>query len=148
MLTKVSIVKAMVFPVGVYERELDCEEGWVLKNQCFWIVVLKTLESPLDSKEIKPVTSKGNHSWIFFGRTDAEAEASKLWPPDAKSPLIGKALNTGKDWRLKERESAEHETVRQYHQLNPGTLEDRRGWCAAVHEVQKSWIQFSYCTRS
>ena len=118
VLTKVSIVRAMVFPVGIYERELDCKEGWVLKNWCFWIVVLKALESPLDSKEIKPVTLKGNHSWIFFGRTNAEAEASTFWPPDAKSPLIGKAPNTGKDWRQKEREAAEHEIVRHYHQLN------------------------------
>ena len=80
--------------------ELDLKEGWMLKNQCSWILVLeKTLESSLDSKEIKPVNPKGNQSWIFIGRTDAEAEAPILWPPDAKSPLIRKDTNTRKDWR-------------------------------------------------
>ena len=69
--------------------ELDHTEGWAPKNWCFWIVVLeKTLESPLDYKEIKPVHPKGNHAWIFIGRTDAEAEAPKLWAPDAKSLLL------------------------------------------------------------
>ena len=74
-------------------KSLDHEEGWVPKNRCFWILVLeKTLESPLDYKEIKPVNPKGNQSWIFIGRTDAKAEAPILWPPDAKSWLTGKRL--------------------------------------------------------
>jgi len=87
LLIKVSMVKAMVFPLW----ELDYKEGWVLTNWCFWTVVLeKTPESPLDSKEIKSVHPKGNQSWIFIGRTDAEAEAPIFWPPDAKSWLTGK----------------------------------------------------------
>ena len=76
--------------------ELDCEESWVLKNWCFWTVVLeKTLEGPLDSKEIQPVHPKGDQSWVFIGRTDAEAESPVLWPPDVKSGLIGKTLMLG-----------------------------------------------------
>ena len=90
---KVHIVKAMVFPVVMYGWELDYTEGWVPKNWCFWTVVLeKTLEIPLDCKEIKPANPKGNQPWIFIGRIDAEAEAPILWLPDAKSQL------TGKDW--------------------------------------------------
>ena len=86
LLTKVHIVKAMVFLVITYGCELDHKEGWALKNWCFQIVVLeKTLESPLDSKEIRPVNPKGNQPWIFIGRTDAEAETPILWPPDANS---------------------------------------------------------------
>ena len=84
--------------------ELNHKEGWAPKNWCFWTVVLeKTLESPLDSKKIKPVNPKGNQSWIFIGRTDAEAEAPILWPPDAKSQLTGKDPNAGKDWRQEEK---------------------------------------------
>ena len=83
--TKVCLVKAMVFPV-VWMWELDCEESWVLKNWCFWTVVLeKTLESPLDCKEIQPVQPKGDQSWLFIGGTDAEAETPIFWPPHAKS---------------------------------------------------------------
>ena len=80
-----------VFSSGhVWMWELDCEEGWVLKNWCFWTVVLeKTLESPVDCKEIQPVNSKGNQPWILTGRTDAKAEAPILWPPDMKSQLTG-----------------------------------------------------------
>ena len=84
----------------VWMWELDYKEGWSLKNWCFWTVVLEdTLESPLDFKEIQPVHPKGNHSWIFIGRTDAEAETSILWPPDAKKWLIWKDPDVGKDWR-------------------------------------------------
>ena len=84
----------------VWMWKLDHKGGWVLKNWCFWTVVLeKTLESPLDCKEIQPVHPKGNQSWIFIGRTDAEAEAPILWPPDAKSQLIRKDSDAGKDWR-------------------------------------------------
>ena len=79
--------------------ELDSKVGWALKNWCFWIVVQeKTLESPLDSKEIKPVSPKGNQSWLFIGRIDAKAEAPVLWPPYAKNQLIGKDPDAGKDW--------------------------------------------------
>ena len=94
------------------EWELDYKEGWVLKNRCFWTVVLeKTLESPLVSKEIKPVNLNGNQPWIFSGRTDAEAEAPILWPPDVKSWLIGKDTDAGKDWRQKKTGMEEDEVV-------------------------------------
>ena len=86
--TKFSLVKAMVFPVVMYGYELDCEESWVQTNWCFWTVVLeKILESPLDSKEIQPLHCKGDQSWVFTGRTDAEAETPILWPPVGKSSL-------------------------------------------------------------
>ena len=98
LLTKVHLIKAMVFPVSpVWPWELDHKESWVLKNWCCWIVMLvKTLESALDCKEITPVYLKGNESWIFTKRTEAGAEAPILWPPDAKNQLIGKDLDAGK----------------------------------------------------
>ena len=84
--------------------ELDHKESWALKKGCFWSVVLeKTLESPLGSKEIQPVNTKGNQFWIFIGRTDAEAETLILWPPDAKNWVIGKDPDAGKDWRQEEK---------------------------------------------
>ena len=96
---KVSLVKVMVFTVVMY----GCESWtitWVLKNWCFWTVVLeKTLESPLDYNEIQPVHPKGNQFWIFIGRTDAEAETPILWPPHAENWLIGKNPDARKDWR-------------------------------------------------
>ena len=110
--TKVHLVKAMVFPVVMYGCELDHKENWVPKNWCFWTVVLeKTLESPLDCKEIQSVHPKGNQSWIFIERTDAEAEAPILWPPDTKSWLIGKDPDAGKDWRQEEKGMTEGEIV-------------------------------------
>ena len=97
--TKVHLVKAIVFPVVMYGCELDYKESWAPKNWCFWTVVLeKTLESSLDCKEIQPVHPKGNLSWVFIAKTDAEAETSILWPPDAKNWLIGKDLDAGEDW--------------------------------------------------
>ena len=88
----------------VWMWALDHKESWVPKNLCFWTVVLeKTLESPLDCKEIQPVHPKVNQSWIFIGRTDAEAETAILWPPDGKSWLIGKDPDTGNDWRQEEK---------------------------------------------
>ena len=91
--------------------ELDHREGWIPKNWCFQTVVLeKTLESPLDCMEIKPVNAKGNQSWIFTGGTDTKVEAPTLWPPDAKSWLIGKDADAGKDWKQKKR-VAEDEMV-------------------------------------
>ena len=84
--------------------ELDCKESWMLKNWCFWTVVLeKTLEGPLDCKEIQPVHPKGDQSWIFIGRTDIEAETPILWPPDEKNWLIGKDPEAGKDWKGRQR---------------------------------------------
>ena len=97
--------------------ELDYKESWVLKNWCFWTVVLeKTLESPLDRKEIKPVNPKGNQPWIFIGRADAEAEALVLWPPD-ENWLIGKDPDAGKDWRQEAKGVMEDEMVGWYYQL-------------------------------
>ena len=97
--------------------ELDCEESWAPKNLCFWTVVLeKTLESPLDWKEIQSVHSKGNQSWVFFGRNDAKAEIPVVWPPLAKSWLIGKDSDAGRDWGQEER--------RDWEQEEKGTTED------------------------
>ena len=99
--------------------ELNHKESWALKNWCFQIVVLKkTLESPLDSKEIKPVNPKGNQPWIFIGRSDAEAETPILWPPDMKSRLIGKAPDAGKDWGQEGKRMTEDEMVGWRHWLN------------------------------
>ena len=97
--TKVHLVKAKVFPVVMYGCELDYKESWAPKSWCFWTVVLeKTLESPLDCKGIQPVHPKGGQSWVFIGRTDAEAETPILWPPHVKSWLIGKDPDSGRDW--------------------------------------------------
>ena len=103
--TKVRLVKAMVFPVShVWMWELDCEESWVPKNWCFWTVVLeKTLESPSDCREVESVHPKGDQSWVFIQRTDVEAETPIFCPPDAKSWLIWKDPNAGKDWRWEEK---------------------------------------------
>ena len=99
--------------------ELAYKENWVLKNWCFWTVVLeKTLESPLDCKEIQPVHPKGNQSWIFIGRTDAEAETLLLWHPDAKNWLIWKEPDAEKDWRREEKGMTEDEMVAWHHRLN------------------------------
>ena len=95
----------------IWMWELGYTESWALKNLCFWIVVLeKTPENPLDCK-IKPVNPKGNQSWIFIGRTDAEAEAPILWPPDAQNWLIGKDPDAGKDWRQEEKGTTEDEMI-------------------------------------
>ena len=92
--------------------ELDYKENWVPKNWCFWTVVLeKTLEIPLDCKEIQPVHPKGDQSWIFIGRNDVEAETPILWPPDVKSWLIRKDPDAGKDWKQEEKGTAENEMV-------------------------------------
>ena len=123
MPTKVHLVKAMVFPVIMYGyEELDYKENWAPKNWCFWTVVLeKTLESPLDCKEINPVHPKGNQSWIFLGRTDAEAETPILWLPDAKNWFIWKDPDARKDWRWEEK----------------GT----RGWDSwMVSLTQRTWV--------
>ena len=99
--------------------ELDHKESWVPKNWSFWTVVLeKTLENPLDSKETKSVNPKGNQSWIFIGRTDAEAEAPILWPLDVKNWLTGKDPDAGKDWRQEEKGTTEDEMVVWHHRLD------------------------------
>ena len=130
--------------------ELDHKEGWTLKNWCFQIVVLeKTPESPLDCKEIQPVNPK-EQSWVFIGRTDAEAETPILWPPDAKSQLTGKAPDAGKDWSHEEKGEAEDEMVGWHHWLDEHECEklretekDREVWHVAVCGVAKSQTQLS-----
>ena len=113
--------------------ELDCEEGWVPKNWCFWTVVLeKTLESPLDCKEIQPVHSKGDQSWVFFGRTDAKAETPILWPPDVKSWLIGKDSDAGRDWGQEEKGTTEDEMAGWHHRLDGHYFE----WTPGVGDGQ------------
>ena len=100
----------------VWMWELDHKESWTPKNWCIWTVVLKrTLESPLDSKEIKSVKPKGNQSWIFIGRTDAGAEVPIIWPPDVKNWLTGKDPDAGKDWRQEEKGTTEDEMVGWHH---------------------------------
>ena len=108
--------------------ELDHKEGWVLKNWCFLTLVLeKTVGSPLDNSETKPVHPKENQPWIFIGRTEAEAEVPTLWPPDAKSHLIGKDPDAGKDWGQKEKRATENETVGWHHWLNGHEFEQTQG---------------------
>ena len=115
--TNVPLIKAMAFPIWI--RELDYKESWVLKNWCFWTLVLeKTLESPLNCKEIQPVHPKGNQFWIFIGRTDTKAETPILWPPDAKNWLIWEDPDDGKDWRWEEKGPTEDEMVAWHYQFN------------------------------
>ena len=108
----------------VWMCELDHKENWVPKNWCFWTVVLeKTLESPLDCKEIQPVRPKGNQPWIFIGRIDAEAETPILWLPNGKNWLIGKDPDAGKDWRLEEKGT---------------TVDEMVGWLASL--TRWTWV--------
>ena len=129
-------------------------ESWTIKkaehwNWCFWTVVLeKTLESPLDSMESKSINPKGNQSWIFIGRADAEAEAPIFWPPDAKSWLIRKDPDAGKDWRREEKGPTEDEMVRWHHLLNghefqqaPGVGDGQGGLACCNSWVAKSWTR-------
>ena len=141
--TKVRLVKAMVFPVVGYGCESSTiKKGWVLKNWCFWTVVLeKSLESPLDCKEIKPVSPKENQSWILIGKTDAEAETPILWPPDVKNRLIGKDPDAGKDWRQEEKGMTEDKTAGWHHQLNGHEFEQAPG----VGDGQGSLVCCSPC---
>ena len=113
--------------------ELDCEESWALKNWYFWTVVLeKTLESPLDCKEIQPVHPKGDQSWLFIGRTDVEAETPIVWPPDAKSWLICKDPDAGRDWGQEEKGMTEDEMVGWHHRLDGHGF----GWTPGVGDGQ------------
>ena len=146
---KVLYGQNMVFPV-VQMWELDHKEGWAPRNWCFQTVVLeKTPESPLDSKEIQPVHPKGHQPWIFIGRAETEAEAPILWPLDAKNQLIRKDPDAGKDWGQEEKGMTEDEMVGWHHPLSghefeqaPGDVKDREAWRAAVHGVPKSlkWL--------
>ena len=119
LLTKVYLVKAMVFPI-VMCGYVSCtiKESWVSKNWCFWTVVLEKTETPLDCKEIQPLNLNGNQSWIFTGRTDAEAGVPILWPPDVKNWLIWKDPDAGKGWRREEKGTTEDEMAGWHHRLN------------------------------
>ena len=131
--TKVCLVKAMVFPMVMY----GCE-SWTVKKaerqrRCFWTVVLeKTLDSPLDCKEIQPVHPKGDQSWVFIGRNDAKAETPILWPPHVKSWLIGKDSDVGRDWGQGEKGMTEDEMAGWHHQLNGHEFE----WTPGVGDGQ------------
>ena len=112
----------------VWMWELDYKESWALKNWCFWTVVLeKTLDSPLDCKEVQPVHSEGDQPWDLFGRNDAKAETPILWPPHVKSWLIGKDPDAGKDWRREEKGTTEDERVGWHHRLNGHEFEQAPG---------------------
>ena len=131
----------------VWMWELDCEEGWVPKNLCFWTVVLeKTVESPLDCKEIQAVHPKGDQSWVFIGRTDVEAETLILWPPDAKSWLVWKDPDAGKDWGQEEKGTTEDEVVGWHHQLNEHEfgytlgVGNGQGGLACCNSWGRSWV--------
>ena len=131
--------------------KLDCEEGWALKNWCFWTVVLeKSLECPLDCKEIQPVHSKGDQTWVFIGSTDAKAETPILWPPHANSWLIGKDSDAGRDWGQEEKGTTQDEMAGWHHRLDgrefgwtPGVGVGHEDWRAAIHGVTKSWTRLS-----
>ena len=131
LLTKVCLVKAMVFPVVmVWMWELDYKKSWLLNIWCFSTVVLeKTLESPLDCKQIQPVNLKGNQSWLFFGRIDAQAEMPILWPHDVKNWFIAKDPDTAKDWSWEEKETTEDEVVGWHHWLGGYEFEQAPGDC-------------------
>ena len=127
----------------VWMWELDHKGSWVLRNWCFWTVVLeKTLESPLDCKEIQPFNPKGNQFWKFVGRTDAEAETPIFWPPDAKNWLLGKDPDAGKDWRQEEKGTRWLDSITDSMDMNLSKFQeiekDKESWHSAVHGGHKN----------
>ena len=144
------------FSSHVWTWELDHKESWAPKNWCFWTVVLeKTLESPLNCKEIQPVNPKWNQSWIFFGRTDVEAEIPIFWPPDVKNSLIGRDSDAGRDWRQEEKGMTEEKMVGSHHWLDGHEFEPTLGvgdgqgslvccspWCCTESDTTEwpNWI--------
>ena len=124
----------------VWMWEMNHKEGWAPKNWCFQIVVLgKTLESPLDCMEIKPVNSKGNQPWMFIGRSDAEAETPILWPPYVKSWVMGKDPDAGKNWGQEEKEMTEDEMVGWHQHTAPGNSEGQASlWCRSPWGCKES----------
>ena len=149
--TNVHIVKAMVFSVVMY----GCQSWTIKKSECWRIDAFelwcwrRLLKSPFDYKEIKPVNPKGNQSWIFIGRTEAETEAPILWPLDAKGQFIRKDPDSGKDWRQEEKGTTEDKMIRWHHRLNGHEFaqaprdSERKAWRAAVHGVSKSHTRLS-----
>ena len=136
--TKVRLVKAMVFPVWMWQ--LDCEESWAPKNWCFWTMVLeKTLESPLDCREIQPVHPKGDQSWVFIGRNDAEAETPIVWPPHANNWLIGKDPDA---WRwLDGNTDSMDMSLSKLREL----VLDRDAWRTVIHRiVMSNWTELNW----
>jgi len=140
--------------------ELGYKDRWALKTWCFWTMVLeKTLESPLNCKEIHPVHPKWNFSWIFIGRTDAEAETPILWPPDTKNWLIGEEPDAGKDWRQEEKGTTEDEMVGWHHWRNGHEFEQAPGvsdgqgslvCCSPWGHKQSDtteWLNWSCCNK-
>ena len=139
--------------------QFDHKEGWAIKNWYFWIVVLeKSLESPLDCKEIKPVSPQGNQPWMLIERVDIEAAAPILWPPDVKCWLIGKDPGPGRDWGQEEKGTKEDKMAGWHHHLMHMSLSklqelvmDREAWPVTIHEVAKSqtqlndWTELNWC---
>ena len=144
-------LKLWLFQQSCMDVRVGHKGSWGSKNWCFWTVVLeKTLESPLDCKEIQPVNPKGNQSWIFIGRTDTNTEVPIVWPPEAKCQLIRKGPDAGKDWMQEKKGMTEDKMVGWHYRLNghecewaPGNGKNREAGCTAVHVEARSQTQLN-----